>query len=181
MDFPVLTRDQLSAPNQTLYDSIQKTYGFVPNLFAVLGYSDTALPALLALQQSHTRNAFTAREREAINLVVSQLNQCRYCTAAHTAVGKMQGYTDEQLLAIRRGHAPFEPKLDAAVQLAAAIITTQGRPAPALLQAFFAAGYSRGALLDMVMLIGDRVILNYLHALTQVPVDFPAAPELAGA
>lgn len=179
MNFPVPTREQLSAPNQALYDTIQKTYGFVPNLFAVLGYSDTALPALLALQQSHTRNAFTAKEREAINLVVSQTNGCAYCTAAHSAVGKMHGFTDEQLLEVRRGGAGFDPRLDAAVKLAAAIATTRGRPDPVLLDAFFAAGYGRGALIDLVMLIGDRVILNYLHALTHVPVDFPAVPELA--
>ncbi len=179
MDFPVPARADLSAPNQTLYDGIAHAYGFVPNLFSVLTYSDTAPPALLALQQSHTRNAFTAREREAINLVVSERNHCRYCTAAHTAVGKMQGFSDAQLLDIRRGHAPFDARLDAAVRLAAAIATTQGHPDPALLAAFFAAGYSRGALIDMVVLIGDRVILNCLHALTQVPVDFPAVPDLA--
>jgi hypothetical protein len=28
------------------------------------------------------------------------------------------------------------------------------------------------------MVIGDKIITNYLHALTQVPVDFPAAPAL---
>ena len=178
MDFPVPIREQLSAPNQVLYDTIQKNYGFVPNLFAVLAYSETALPALLALQQSHAGNAFTAREREAINLVVSQRNQCRYCTAAHSVVGKLHGFSDEQLLAIRRGHAPFDARLDAVVRLAAATTDSKGHPAPALLDAFFAAGYSRGALIDLVLLLGDRVILNYIHALTQVPVDFPAVPEL---
>ena len=179
MDFPVPTRAQLSPTNQTVYDGIQKSYGFVPNLFAVLAHSETALPALLALQQSHSHNAFSAREREAINLVVSQTNHCRYCTAAHSAVGKMLGFTEEQLLDIRRGHAPFDAKLDVVVQLAAAITTSKGHPEPALLDAFFGAGYSRGALIDMVMLLGDLVILNYLHALTQVPVDFPPVPELA--
>ena len=26
--------------------------------------------------------------------------------------------------------------------------------------------------------IGDKVIMNYLHNLTKVPVDFPPAPKL---
>ena len=176
--YTVPTREQMSAANKAIYDLIQQTYGFIPNLFAVLTYSDTALPALLALQQSHTKGAFTAREREAINLVVSQTNECQYCTAAHSAIGKLNGFSDEQLLAIRRGEAPFDPKLDAVVRLAKAITLTKGHPDPTLLEAFFAAGYSQGALVDMTMLIGDRVILNYIHALTQVPVDFPSVPAL---
>lgn len=178
LSFSVPTRDQMSEPNQGIYDLIGKNYGFVPNLFSVLTYSNAALPALLALQQSHTKGAFNACEREAINLVVSQTNECRYCTAAHSAVGKLNGFTDEQLMDIRRGQAPFDAKLDAAVKLAKAITLTKGHPDPALLDAFYAAGYSQGALVDMTMLIGDRVILNYLHALTQVPVDFPPVPSL---
>jgi hypothetical protein len=30
----------------------------------------------------------------------------------------------------------------------------------------------------VVMAVGDKIISNYLHATTQVPVDFPAAPAL---
>jgi hypothetical protein len=44
--------------------------------------------------------------------------------------------------------------------------------------AFIAAGYDTGHVVDVVMVVGDKIITNYLHALTNVPVDFPAAPAL---
>jgi len=28
------------------------------------------------------------------------------------------------------------------------------------------------------MVIGDKIISNYLHAITQIPIDFPVAPVL---
>ena len=31
-----------------------------------------------------------------------------------------------------------------------------------------------------MMVIGDKIISNYLHGVTKIPVDFPAAPKLEG-
>lgn len=42
----------------------------------------------------------------------------------------------------------------------------------------FAAGYNEGNLVDLVMIVGDKTITNYLYALTEVPVDWPAVPVL---
>jgi hypothetical protein len=43
---------------------------------------------------------------------------------------------------------------------------------------FFAAGYTQGNLVDVIMVIGDKIISNYLHGVSQVPIDFPEAPVL---
>lgn len=176
--FHVPTRDQVSAQNQQLFDNLQKGLGFVPNLYATFGLSDNGLGAYLAFQQSQTKGAFKAKEREAINLVVSQVNGCLYCQAAHTAIGKMSGFSDEQILQLRAGYANFDPKLDALVKLAKAITETKGHPAPELIDNFVAAGYSQNNIVDLVLMVGDKIISNYLHGITQIPVDFPAAPEL---
>ena len=176
--FQVPTRDQVSVQNQGLFDNLQKGLGFVPNLYATFGLSDNGLGAYLAFQQSQTKGAFKAKEREAINLVVSQANNCVYCQAAHTALGKMNGFSDDQILQLRAGHADFDPKLDVLVKLAKAITETKGHPAPELIDNFVAAGYSLNSVVDLLLLIGDKIIANYLHSITQIPVDFPAAPTL---
>jgi AhpD family alkylhydroperoxidase len=44
-----------------------------------------------------------------VNLVVSQVNECEYCLAAHTVLGKMNGLTDGQILEIRQGSALSTP------------------------------------------------------------------------
>ncbi len=53
-----------------------------------------------------------------------------------------------------------------------------GRADQSLLDAFFAAGWSKENMIDTIVIIGDKTVSNYLHAMTQVPVDFPAAPAL---
>jgi uncharacterized peroxidase-related enzyme len=176
--FTVPTRDQVSAQNQAIFDNLQKGLGFVPNLYATFGLSENGLGAYLAFQQSQTKGAFKAREREAINLVVSQVNNCAYCLAAHTALGKMNDFTDEQIRQLRAGHADFDPKLDALVKLAKAITESKGHPANEVVDAFIAAGYAQPAIVDLILMVGDKIISNYLHAITQIPVDFPVASVL---
>lgn len=173
----VPTRDEVSPANQALFDTLKKNLGTVPNLYATLAHSEHALGSYLTLQSA--KSSVTGKAREVINLVVSQVNECEYCLAAHTVIGKMHGFTDAQVLEIRSGKASFDAKLDALARLVKSIVTERGKADPALVDAFFAAGWTKENLVDTIVTIGDKTVTNYLHAVTKVPVDFPAAPKLA--
>jgi AhpD family alkylhydroperoxidase len=172
----VPTRDDVSPANQALFDQLKKGLGMVPNLYATLALSEHALGTYLALQNA--KSSIHGKAREVVNLVVSQVNGCAYCLAAHTVIGGMVGFTPEQILEIRRGRASWDPRLDALAQLVKHIASERGHADPARLEAFFAAGWTAENLVDTIVTIGDKTVTNYLHATTQVPVDFPAAPAL---
>lgn len=174
--FNVPVKAEVSPNNQVLFDNLHKGLGFVPNLYAVMAYSEHGLAKYLQLQGAPS--LLTRKEREAVNLVVSQVNGCRYCQSAHTVLGKMNGLTDEQVLGIRSGEAAHDAKLDALVRLAKAITETKGRPDADTLEGFFNAGYTNGHLVEVVINIADRVVMNYLHNIMRIPIDFPLAPEL---
>ena len=175
-NFPIPTKEQIAPVNETIFDNLQGMVGFVPNLFAIFAHSDTALADYVALQNRKT--SIRAKEREVINLVVSQVNECVYCLSAHTQFAKMNGFTDEQILDIRRATIGFDPKLDALAKLVKATTENRGHVPTEVLDNFYAAGYNEEHLIDVTMVIGDKIITNYLHALTDVPVDWPLAPAL---
>ena len=175
-NFVVPTRDQVSENNQAIFDNLQKGLGFVPNLYATIGYSNNGLGSYLTLQNA--KSSLSKKEREVVNLVVSQVNDCRYCQAAHTAIGKMNGFTDEQILDIRAVKVSFDPKIAALANFVKETTENRGRPAAHAVDAFFAAGYTNENLVDVIIVIGDKIISNYLHGITQIPIDFPAAPVL---
>ncbi len=175
-NFTVPSRETVSAANQTIFDQLKKGLGMVPNLYATFAHSEHALGNYLALQNG--KSSLNAKEREVINLVVSQVNECEYCLAAHTMIAKMQGFTDAQIIEIRKGGAAFDAKLNALARLVKSAAENRGAATAELVEQFFAAGYTDGQLVDTVVVIGDKIITNYLHALTKVPVDFPAAPSL---
>lgn len=174
--FAVPTKNQVSANNQAIFDNLQKGLGFVPNLYATFGYSENSLATYLTLQNA--KSSLSKKEREVVNLVVSQVNDCRYCQSAHTVLGKMNGFTDEQILEIRTGEASFDAKFNALAVFVKETTENRGHASAVSIENFFAAGYTNESLVDVLMVIGDKIISNYLHAITQIPIDFPVAPVL---
>jgi uncharacterized peroxidase-related enzyme len=174
--FTVPSRSEVSENNQAIFDNLQKGLGFVPNLYATFGYSQNGLGNYLTLQNA--KSSLSKKEREVINLVVSQVNDCIYCLSAHTALGKMNGFTDDQILEIRSGEAAFNAKYDALAHFVKETTENKGRPSAKSVDAFFAAGYTNENLIDVLIIIGDKIISNYLHGITQIPVDFPLAQPL---
>lgn len=172
----VPTRDEVSENNQQIFDNLNSKLGFVPNLYATFGHSDTALADYLAFQ--NRKSSLKAKEREVINLVVSQVNDCEYCQAAHTVLGKMNGFTDDQVLELRSGSASFDNKLDALAKFAQETTINRGKPSQEAIDSLLAAGYTKESIVDIVIVIGDKIVSNFLHGIGGFAVDFPAAPVL---
>ncbi|NUO03778.1 MAG: carboxymuconolactone decarboxylase family protein, partial [Saprospiraceae bacterium] len=64
--FTVPTRAEVNADNQVIFDTLQGALGFVPNLYATMAYSDSALGNYLQFQNGKT--SLTKKEKEAVNL-----------------------------------------------------------------------------------------------------------------
>lgn len=174
--FNVPTREEVNPTNQAIFDNLKDGLGFVPNLYATYAYSENALKNYLDLSSAPT--SLSAKQKEVVNLAVSEVNACQYCLSAHTAIAGMNGFTPEQIFELRAGRASFDPKLDTLAKLARNITENRGQTSPEVVDAFFAAGWTKENLVDTIVLVGDKTISNYLHSTTQIPVDFPVAESL---
>ena len=131
---------------------------------------------ILGFQKRKT--SLKAKEKEVGNLVVSQINNCKYCLSAHTVIGKMNGFDDSQILEIRSGSASFDVKLDVLAKTTKAIVENKGRIQEVHKTAFFEAGYTEENLINLVVVFGDKTISNYIHNIADFAIDFPIAEEL---
>ena len=175
-NFSVPTKNEVSESNQAIFGNLEKGLGFVPNLYAYYAKSETALADYLALQ--NRKSSLKAKEREVINIITSQINGCKYCQSAHTVLGKMNGFSDEQVLELRKGTASFDKKLDALVKFTESVVENKGNASQDAKSKFFEAGYTEVNMIDVVIIIGDKIISNYIHNLAGFAIDFPIAPEL---
>ncbi len=174
--FNVPKREEVSELNQTIFNSLEEQIGFVPNLFATYAHSENALKNYIDFSGAST--SLRAKEKEAVNLAVSQVNNCDYCLAAHTAIAKMSGFNDEQIIELRQGKASFDAKLDALAKLAKNITENRGNTDANVLEAYFNAGWTKENLIDTISLVGDKTISNYINNTTKIPVDFPEVVKL---
>lgn len=169
-------REEVNETNQAIFDTLKAKLGFVPNLYATYAHSNNALKNYLDFANAKT--SLTAKEKEIVNLAVSQVNNCSYCLAAHTAIAGMNGFSEDEILSLRAGKAPFNSKYEALASLAKNMTENRGRTEASVVENFFNEGYTKEQLIDTIALVGEKTISNYLHSTTNIPVDFPAAQPL---
>ena len=168
----VPTREEVSQESQVIFDQLKAQMGMVPILYATIGYSGNALGSFLAFSGNAGKGTFTGKEIEAIKLATSQANNCVYCKSAHTALAKMNGFSDEEAVQLR--HATIaDEKLNVLTTLAREVATNAGKVSDEVRERFFDIGYDEKALIDFVSVVISVTFTNYVHGLTQVEVDFP--------
>ncbi|WP_421918480.1 carboxymuconolactone decarboxylase family protein [Marinifilum sp.] len=170
--------NQLDEKAQNILNNVKGQLGMVPNLYATIGYSSDTLENYLNYSGKAGKGSFSTKELEAIKLAVSEVNGCEYCLAAHTAISKMNGFSEEETIELREGNSA-DPKLRALSRLAADIATNRGRASDSSLEDFYAIGFDEKALIDLLAVVVEISFTNYTHNLTKVPVDFPKAKELS--
>ena len=165
--------NQLNSESQEILNGVKGQLGMVPNLYATIGYSSNALSSYLQFSGNAGKGTFSNKELEAIKLAVSEANGCAYCKAAHTAIAKMNGFTDEETVQLRNATIADE-KLRALTLLAQETVENGGHASEEAKERFFAQGYDEKALIDFVAVLTEITFTNYAHGLTQVEVDFPS-------
>lgn len=175
-EFKVPKIEEVLEHDRKLLFALQQSMGFVPNVYAFMTRSETALKRFLDFMDVPT--VFDEVETEAIHLVTSQVNQNPYCLAAHTAMAKKAGLTEEQIEAIRKGNVTWDEKLCTLVDFTCQLVANRGKLTPEMIDRFYQAGYTDACLVDLIMLVGMTTITNYINNATWIPVDFPEAPVI---
>ena len=173
-----LTKDQVNETNATIFDDLNSKLNMVPNLYATVANSGVALKALLEYGNTLGGGELSAKDAEVVALTVSQLNGCGYCLAAHTTISKMNGISEEDTVAIRKSTFDGDAKLSALATLTKDLAENKGNASQANVDAFLNAGYSKGALVEVVGLISVNTFTNYFNNFAGTDIDFPAAPAL---
>jgi len=96
--------------------------------------------------------------------------------AAHTVIAQGQDVPDDVINALRDGTPLPNEKLEALRTFSRLMNEKHGRPSEAELQAFFDAGYTQQAALEVVVGTALKVMSNYTNAIAGTQVDEAFAP-----
>lgn len=168
------------AATAKLLAGVAKKMGTVPNIIATMAHSPAVAQAYLSFSQSLAAGRLPARLREQIALVVGETNGCGYCVAAHTALGKAAGLTEQETCDARRSKAKDE-KERVALEFAGKVVADRGWVSDDDVQQLRHVGYTDGDVAEIVAHLALNVFTNYFNHVAGTEVDFPAAPELAAA
>jgi len=110
--------------------------------------------------------------RYQIAIAVSEINGCPYCLSAFTAIGKGAGMKDETL-AMCRIAGSTDPKIDAMLKFAAAIVRERGGVTREDFQKVKSAGCSDEEIQEIVANVALFTFANYINLVIGTEIDFP--------
>ena len=175
----IIALDPITATGKTaeLFTAVKSKLGMVPNLMRTFGQSPATLEAYLGFSGTLATGVLSAKTRERIALAVAETNACDYCLAAHSLIGKGAGLAPDAILAARR-IAATEPKTDALLKFAAAVVETRGLVSDGALAAVRTAGATDAEIIETVAHVALNILTNYTNLVAQTVVDFPKAAAL---
>lgn len=170
-DFNIHTEESAPEGSKDLIRAAKSAYGFLPNLTAVQSESPTMLEAYMTLAGIFGKANLSETERQIILMTNNRLNGCTYCMAAHTSISQMAKVPEDVIEALRNGTPIADPKLEALRVFATRINENRGWVEQSDLDAFFAAGYDKASVLDVIVGTSLKVLSNYTNHIAQTPVD----------
>lgn len=171
--------DAAPAAARPLLEAVGKQLGRVPNLFRVTSHSPAALEGYLAMSAALGKGRLPAATRERIALAVAQVNDCGYCLAAHSALGRQLAGLDEAEIRANRAGGSRDPKAAAAVHFAVQVAQRRGHVSDGDVQALRQAGYDDGQIVEIIQHVALNTWTNYLNTVAGTVIDFPEAAALA--
>lgn len=160
---------------RALLDKVRATLGVTPNMMKTMAVAPSVLQAYLGFSGGLHGGVLSVQLREKLALLVAESNDCEYCLAAHTAIGRSAGLKPEELLAAREGHT-FDEREASALRFAASVLKGAGAVTDEEFLHAKGAGLSDAELVEVVAHVALNVFTNLFNRAMRTDVDFPRAP-----
>jgi len=169
--FTVHTKETAPEGSKPILDGVQQAYGFIPNLMGVFAESPAAIEGYGTFSGILEKSDLSPTEIQIILMTNNRINGCTYCMAAHSTISQMQEVPSDVIDALRSGSALADAKLEALRTFAVKVNENRGHLEPAEIEAFLAAGYTKGNVLEVIMGTALKLMSNYTNHVAKTPVD----------
>lgn len=165
--------DLNSAPQASvpLLEQSKKSFGRIPGLHAVMAESPQLLEGYQRLHRLVLDSSFDDEEKTVVWQTINVENACHYCVPAHTAIAKMMKVSDEITEALRNETPLPDPRLEALRAFTLAVMRKRGNVDQADLDRFFEAGYAHRQVLEVILVLAQKTMSNYVNHIARTPLD----------
>ncbi|MEM6971945.1 MAG: carboxymuconolactone decarboxylase family protein [Pseudomonadota bacterium] len=151
-------------------------FGMIPNLHGVMAESPAMLEAYQRVHGLVGQSAFDAAERTVVWQAINVAHNCLYCVPAHTAIAHREKVDPELIVALRAGSVLHDTKLEALRVFTLSVLRGRGHVDATTRAAFHAAGYGKRHVLEVVLILSQKVMSNYVNHLFDTPLDTAFQP-----
>jgi len=151
---------------------IKSAFGMVPNMFRAVANSPSALQSMWGSFGALGGGRLGAKLGEQIAVAVADRNNCNYCLAAHTGLGRKAGATGAEMAEAQAGRSS-DPRTQAALAFALKVVGNRAEIDTSDIETLRAAGFDEEEVVEIIAHIALNLFTNYVNVALDVPVDFP--------
>ena len=140
---------------------------------AVAANSQTSLKLMFAIDKALEQGELNFTQREMIALAVSQANNCRYCLSAHSEFCSMATELDSTDIIRARLCEADDPKDQAMLDLAVAIVERKGELPENQLETARKSGLSDSVIIEIISNVISAMYGNYINHVAKTDIDWP--------
>ena len=172
-NYPVRTIASAPEGSKSALEQLEKAFGVLPNLPAVIANSPKLINSLVGLFGQVHSPGLSEAENQIVLLTDAVTNNSNYAVAFHTALALQQGISSEETTAIREGRVPTDKRFAALSALAKALIEKRGHLTEPELGSFKAAGFTKEQVLEVIAIVAASTITNYAGTITDPLLEDP--------
>jgi alkylhydroperoxidase family enzyme len=172
-DFTLHTVDSAPEKSRPLLAASQQEMGMIPGLHAVMAESPSVLNAYQTLHQLALDSSFDKDEITVVWQTINVENACHYCVPAHTGIARMMEVSDDITNALRDEKPLPNDRLEALRTFTLAVMNKHGNVSRQDLDAFYSAGYRNRQVLEVILVLSQKTMSNYINHIAETPVDEP--------
>lgn len=170
-EFTLYTQENASEEAQPLLADSITAFGMLPNLHAVMAEAPTLLKGYQVLHELFQKTSFNAEELTVVWQSINVEHECHYCVPAHSAIAASMR-VDQGIVDALVNKTPLEDvKLEVLRETTLEMTRERGVLSQSQQDKFFAAGYTKQQLLEIVLGLAQKVMSNYTNHLADTPVD----------
>ena len=173
MRLKALKFEEANSKTKELFKEIEGKLGMVPNMMRIMGNSSAVLDAYIKFSDALGKGSLGVKLRELIALTVAESNGCNYCLSAHSFIGEKIANIGVDSLKLAREGRNHNPKIEAALTFAKALIAKNGKVSDGDVEAIKRAGYTHGEIGEIIAHVSLNILTNYLNNTANTEVDFP--------
>lgn len=177
-NFPPHTIETVPEGAKESLQEVEKKFGFIPNMMAVLAESPPALEAYRGIQAAFGKSSFSPAEQMFTTLVVSVTNACTYCVPVYSMFAVKTGVPEPIVDAARNGGPIDDQRYAVLRDFTAAVVGNRGHVSDDEIAVFLSAGFTRAQVLEVIVASAFKLISNYTNHIADIPLDEAFQPYL---
>jgi uncharacterized peroxidase-related enzyme len=176
-NFNVYTPATAPEKSKNILKNWQEKLGFAPNVFGVMAESPALLKGYTDLWSAYEGGIFSPPERVIINMVISSMNDCSYCVAAHSTLSEKAGVSKDMLEALRSERPLKDARMEALRIFVMSVMKKMGRADERDLSAFYKVGYTKAHVLEVILGLSLNTMGNYVNHIASPELDKAFEPH----